>query len=54
MAIAAAAVLYATVALGRPPWVALILAFSFGTYGLLKKLAGVDAVARPLHGVLVK
>jgi chloramphenicol-sensitive protein RarD len=42
--IAAAAVLYATVSLGRPPWVALVLAFSFGFYGLAKKLAGVDAV----------
>lgn len=29
---------------GRPPWVALVLAFSFGTYGLLKKQAGVGAV----------
>jgi chloramphenicol-sensitive protein RarD len=29
---------------GRLPWVALVLAFSFGTYGLVKKLAGVDAV----------
>ncbi|HET6154085.1 MAG TPA: EamA family transporter RarD [Marmoricola sp.] len=29
---------------GRPPWVALVLAFSFGTYGLAKKQAGVDAV----------
>ncbi|HEX6889002.1 MAG TPA: EamA family transporter RarD [Candidatus Nanopelagicales bacterium] len=45
VAIAALAVLYATVSLGRPPWIALVLAFSFGLYGLLKKLAGVDAVA---------
>jgi chloramphenicol-sensitive protein RarD len=29
---------------GRPPWVALVLAFSFGTYGLAKKTAGVGAV----------
>ncbi len=29
---------------GRPPWVALILAFSFGTYGLAKKTANVGAV----------
>src|SRR4051812_2944001 len=28
---------------GRPPWIALILALSFGTYGLLKKLADVGA-----------
>ena len=45
VAIATLAVLFATVTLGRPPWVALILAFSFGFYGLAKKLAGVDAVA---------
>lgn len=29
---------------GRPPYVALILAFSFGTYGLAKKTANVGAV----------
>ncbi|NYI99559.1 chloramphenicol-sensitive protein RarD [Nocardioides thalensis] len=29
---------------GRPPYVALVLAFSFGTYGLLKKSAGAGAV----------
>lgn len=29
---------------GRPPWIALALAFSFAVYGLLKKLAGVGAV----------
>jgi chloramphenicol-sensitive protein RarD len=29
---------------GRPPWVALMLAFSFGTYGLAKKSAGAGAV----------
>jgi chloramphenicol-sensitive protein RarD len=45
VAIAAGAVLYATISLGRLPWVALILAFSFGFYGLAKKLAGVDAIA---------
>jgi chloramphenicol-sensitive protein RarD len=45
VAIAAVAVLYATLSLGRLPWVALVLAFSFGFYGLAKKLAGVDAVA---------
>ena len=28
-----------TVDYGRPPWVALVLAFSFGTYGLAKKPA---------------
>jgi chloramphenicol-sensitive protein RarD len=44
VAIAAAAVLYATVSLGRLPWIALVLASSFGVYGLAKKLAGVDAI----------
>lgn len=29
---------------GRPPWVALVLALSFGTYGLAKKSAGVGAI----------
>jgi chloramphenicol-sensitive protein RarD len=43
--IAAVAVLYATVSMGRLPWIALVLAFSFGLYGLAKKLAGVDAIA---------
>ena len=43
--IAAVGVLYATVSLGRPPWISLVLAFSFGVYGLAKKLAGVDAIA---------
>lgn len=44
VAIAGLSVLYATAALGRPPWIALVLAFSFGCYGLAKKLAGVDAI----------
>jgi chloramphenicol-sensitive protein RarD len=43
--IATLAVGYATLALGRLPWIALVLAFSFGFYGLAKKLAGVDAIA---------
>ncbi|MCW2614315.1 MAG: EamA family transporter RarD [Frankiales bacterium] len=38
------AVLVLTVENGSPPWIALVLAFSFGTYGLLKKTAGVGAV----------
>lgn len=29
---------------GHPPWVAFLLAGSFGTYGLMKKKAGVEAV----------
>ena len=33
-----------TVEYGRPPWVALALAFSFGSYGLAKKKANAGAV----------
>lgn len=29
---------------GHPPWIALVLAFSFGTYGLAKKQAGAEAI----------
>jgi chloramphenicol-sensitive protein RarD len=32
-------VLYLTISFGTPPWIALILAFSFGFYGLIKKIA---------------
>ena len=44
MGIAAVAVVGLTVDYGRPPWVALVLAFSFGSYGLAKKKADVGAV----------
>lgn len=37
--LAAAGVLYLTLTYGRLPWIALSLAFSFGIYGLVKKLA---------------
>lgn len=33
-----------TLSIGHPPWVSLTLAFSFGSYGLLRKLAPVGAV----------
>jgi chloramphenicol-sensitive protein RarD len=39
------AVVVLAVDYGRPPWIALILAFSFGTYGLLKKQVGVTVGA---------
>src|SRR3712207_5140636 len=42
VAIATVAVAVLTIDYGRPPWIALILAFSFGTYGLVKKRADVD------------
>lgn len=44
MAVAAVAVLVIALDYGRPPWIALIIACSFGTYGLLKKQAGVGAL----------
>jgi chloramphenicol-sensitive protein RarD len=43
-AIAAVAVVILTVDYGRPPWIALTLAVSFGLYGLMKKLVRVEAV----------
>ncbi|KRB80530.1 protein rarD [Nocardioides sp. Root190] len=44
LAIGFLAVVVLSIDYGRPPAVALILAFSFGTYGLAKKSAGVGAV----------
>ena len=44
VAIAFVAVLALTIDYGRPPWIALTLAFSFGLYGLVKKRANVDGV----------
>jgi chloramphenicol-sensitive protein RarD len=41
--IAAAAVVVLTVDYGRPPWIALGLAATFGLYGLMKKLVRVEA-----------
>jgi chloramphenicol-sensitive protein RarD len=42
--IAFVAVFILTVDYGHPPWIAFLLAGSFGTYGLAKKTAGVEAV----------
>ncbi len=42
--LAAVAVLVLTVGTGRPPWIGLALALSFGTYGLAKKKVGMPAV----------
>lgn len=44
MGVAGLAVVVLSVDYGRPPWIALVLASSFGTYGLAKKVAGVEAV----------
>ncbi len=37
LGVAALAVVVLTVDYGRPPWIALVLAFSFGTYGLARR-----------------
>ena len=42
--IALAAVVVLTVDYGHPPWLALTLAFSWASYGLIKKRADVDAI----------
>jgi chloramphenicol-sensitive protein RarD len=43
--VAASGVVVLTVAAGHPPWIALGLAASFGTYGLIKKVVGVEPAA---------
>ena len=42
--VGAVAVVVLTLDYGRPPWIALTVAFSFGLYGLVKKRVGVDGV----------
>ncbi len=42
--LAALGVVYLAVVVGRPPWIALSLAASFGLYGLIRKVVSVDAV----------
>ncbi len=44
VAVAFVAVLVLTIASGELPWIAIVLACSFGAYGLLKKTAGVGAL----------
>lgn len=44
VALAAIGVMYLTFAYGRLPWIALLLAFTFGFYGLTKKLAPLGSV----------
>ncbi|WP_063779699.1 EamA family transporter RarD, partial [Streptomyces sp. AcH 505] len=42
------AVLVLAIGYGQPPWISLVLAFSFGTYGLVKKkinLGGIESLA---------
>jgi chloramphenicol-sensitive protein RarD len=44
VALAAAGVLWLTWQTGRPPWIALVLALSFGLYGLMRKTASLGAL----------
>jgi chloramphenicol-sensitive protein RarD len=44
LAVAGVAVVVLSVQVGHPPWISLILAFSFGTYGLVKKQVSVGPV----------
>lgn len=48
--LASAGVLYLTITLGQFPWVSLALAFSFGFYGLIRKVAPVS----PMIGLTVE
>ena len=43
-------VAFQTAALGRPPWISLVLAFSFASYGVIRKRVPIDAQA----GLLVE
>jgi chloramphenicol-sensitive protein RarD len=44
LALAAAGVVWLTVQGGQLPWIALVIAASFGTYGLLRKIAALGAL----------
>lgn len=48
--LATAGVLYLTISYGSPPWIGLALAFTFGFYGLVKKLSPLG----PLHGLTLE
>ena len=43
--LAVGAVLFLSINNGRFPWIAIILAFSFGLYGLIKKMGNLDSMA---------
>ena len=43
--LAAVGVAFQTAALGRPPWISIVLAVSFATYGVIRKRVPVDAQA---------
>jgi chloramphenicol-sensitive protein RarD len=44
VAVATLGVTWLAVSMGTLPWIALVLAFTFGFYGLLRKMAGEDAL----------
>lgn len=48
--LAAAGVTYLTISMGKLPWIALVLAFSFGFYGLMKKITPLGT----LHGLTME
>lgn len=48
--LAAVGVAFQTAALGRPPWISIVLALSFASYGVIRKRVAVDAQA----GLLVE
>jgi len=48
--VATLGVLYLTISYGSLPWIGLTLAFSFGTYGLLKKTAPLSSI----HGLTLE
>ena len=50
VALAASGVAYLTVVYGQLPWISLLLAFTFGFYGLVKKLAPLGSV----HGLTLE
>ncbi len=50
IALAAIGVIYLTISHGSLPWIALTLAFSFGLYGMIKKIAPLGS----LHGLTVE
>jgi len=43
--LAAVGVLFQALALGRPPWISLLLAFSFASYGIIRKRVPIEAQA---------
>lgn len=44
LGIAAAGIIFLTISYGSLPWLSLILAFSFGSYGLVKKIAPLNSL----------